>query len=159
MQRLILMRHGEAEAGSPTGGDFDRKLTVAGQRQSIATAQTLCDMGVSPDHALVSSAARTQATWARLQPLWPDATATVTKVLYLAEPDQIWETIKAEGADTLMVIGHNPGLQEVAVSLLQRCGGPDSGLRQVQSGLPTAAAVVFLFDASGEPHCDGVFFP
>jgi phosphohistidine phosphatase len=58
-----------------------------------------------------------------------------------------------------MVVGHNPGLQELAVRLLREGGAPPSLVAKAQHRFPTASAAVFLFDAEGRPSYDGLFFP
>ncbi|HEY9219454.1 MAG TPA: histidine phosphatase family protein, partial [Phenylobacterium sp.] len=54
MDRLILVRHGEAERQSASGEDFDRRLTAAGRRESLETGESLAGLGFTPDVALVS---------------------------------------------------------------------------------------------------------
>eukprot|EP01035_Chromulina_nebulosa_P004543 gene4543-6216_t len=61
MDRLILLRHGQADAGSETGDDFDRRLAPHGIVESRAMGLRLAEMGFVPDLALVSTAARARA--------------------------------------------------------------------------------------------------
>ena len=63
MQRLILMRHGDAERPHTGTADFDRALTPEGRSESRAVGRALAEAGYRPDLALVSSAARTLQTW------------------------------------------------------------------------------------------------
>ena len=86
MQRLILFRHGKAEAESDSGDDFDRRLAPAGVSASAVMGQRLAAMGLHPDVALVSASARTRGTWAALAEAFPDVTPTFDKDLYLADP-------------------------------------------------------------------------
>jgi phosphohistidine phosphatase len=58
-----------------------------------------------------------------------------------------------------MVVGHNPGLQELTIQLLIEGAAPSSLIARAQRNFPTAGAAVFLFDANGRPHFDGLFFP
>jgi phosphohistidine phosphatase len=65
--------------------------------------------------------------------------------LYLAEPEEIWAQVVAEHATpSLLVIGHNPGLHQLALWLASE-GGSDDALatRHLREGLPTSGAVVF----------------
>src|SRR4051812_36820858 len=64
MQRLILLRHGEAEAQSASGRDLDRALTAAGVAAVARTAKALAAAGAIPNIALISAAKRTRQTWA-----------------------------------------------------------------------------------------------
>jgi len=59
----------------------------------------------------------------------------------------------------VIVVGHNPGLQELAVRLLHEGHAPAGLIARAQRQFPTAAAAVFLFDANGRPAFDGLFYP
>jgi phosphohistidine phosphatase len=59
----------------------------------------------------------------------------------------------------VMMVGHNPGLQELTVRLLSEGSAPSSLIGRATRQFPTAAAAVFLFDANGRPAFDGLFFP
>ena len=161
MNRLILLRHGDADRDSATGGDFDRALSAGGLAEVSAMGLTLVAMGLVPDLALVSSAARTRQTWAELATVFPGTRVEFDNGLYLAEAESIAQILNGDpgDCDTLMVIGHNPGLQELALSLLLTANAPASAISRVQTGFPTAAAAVFLFDVEGRPTSDGLFYP
>jgi phosphohistidine phosphatase len=161
MDRLILMRHGKAEPESASGEDFDRRLAPRGQAESAEMAARLAEMGFLPDVALVSAAARTRETWAAAEPQFPKARARFEDDLYHADSAGVRHAALKAGAaaGTVMVVGHNPGLQELAVRLLTEGSAPPSLISRAARQFPTAAAVVFLFDANGRPHFDGLFFP
>lgn len=161
MDRLILFRHGKAEAESESGDDFDRRLAPRGERESAEMGARLADMGFQPDVVLLSPAARTRGTWAAACAAFPKAQAQVADHLYNADTGAIWQAIEAAGADcaTVMVVGHNPGLQELTISLLIQGSAPASLLAKAQRHFPPAAASVFLFDHNGRPHYDGLFLP
>jgi phosphohistidine phosphatase len=161
MDRLILLRHGDAERDSDTGDDFDRRLSDRGREESTRMGETLAELGLVPDLVLVSAAARTRGTWAALAEAFPQARVMFEDELYLAEPDRVRRAIDlaCDGCGTLMVIGHNPGLQELALGLLIEGAAQTSAIDRVSNGFPTAAAAVFLFDGHGLPTYDGVFFP
>ncbi len=161
MDRLILMRHGKAEPESASGEDFDRRLAPRGQAQSAEMAARLAEMGFSPDVVLVSPAARTRETWAAAEPQFPKARARFQDELYHADSAGVRHAAVKAGAAaaTVMVVGHNPGLQELAVRLLTEGSAPASLISRAARQFPTAAAAVFLFDDNGRPHFDGLFFP
>jgi phosphohistidine phosphatase len=161
MDRLILFRHGKAEAESPSGEDFDRRLAVRGVEESALMAAHLADLGFTPDLVLVSPAARTRETWAAAEPHFPQARAQFDRELYHADSGAIRHAAARAGATvrTVMVIGHNPGLQELAVRLLTEGHSPASLVSRATRQFPTAAAAVFLFDDEGRPAFDGLFFP
>jgi phosphohistidine phosphatase len=161
MERLILFRHGKAEPESESGEDFDRRLTPRGVRESAAMGETLADLGMNPDVVLASAAARTRDTWAAAAALFPKAQVRFEDDLYHADSGAV--RIVAEqagrGAGTVMVVGHNPGLQELTVRLLTEGAAPSSLIAKAQRQFPTAAAAVFLIDGNGRPAFDGLFFP
>ena len=160
MDRLILLRHGEAEAGSETGGDFGRRLTGRGREASAAVASALADVGLIPDLALVSAAVRTRETWAAMSGLLPGCEVRFEEGLYLAEAPEMQRLARsADAAGVVLLVGHNPGLQELAEALMVEASGPSDTLSRIRSGFPTSAAVAFTFDANGRPTFDGFFQP
>ena len=161
MDRLILLRHGDAERDSESGDDFDRRLSARGQTESARMGETLAELGLIPDLALVSAAARARETWAALAPSFPKARTQFEDSLYLAEAEVFRRAALLAGAEAgcVLVVGHNPGLQELAIRLLMEASAGGALISRVQSGFPTAAAAVFLIDSAGRPHYDGLFFP
>jgi phosphohistidine phosphatase len=161
MDRLILLRHGKAEADSISGDDFDRRLAPRGIRESAQMAAQLADMGFKPDLALVSPAARARGTWESAVDAFPGAETRFDDQLYHADSGTIRRVAEAggQGVGTVIVVGHNPGLQELTVHLLMEGSAPSSLIARAQRNFPTAAAAVFLFDGNGRPHFDGLFFP
>ena len=159
MQRLIIFRHGKAEAHSPSGEDIDRPLASRGVREAAETAGKLAGMGFSADLALVSAAERTRQTWAAAAPFFPGAYARFVDQLYFATPGHVRRIAEDLGsdADSVIVVGHNPGLHELTLSLLVKAdAGPDLILRARQR-FPTAAAAVFRLRP--DIACEGLFLP
>jgi phosphohistidine phosphatase len=161
MDRLILFRHGKAEPESASGDDFDRRLAPRGLRESAEMGGVLAHLGLTPDLVLVSPAARTRETWAAAEPCFPNARASFDEGLYHADSGAIRHAAEraGKGVATVMVVGHNPGLQELAVRLLQEGSAPASLVGRAMRQFPTAAAAVFLFDGAGRPAYDGLFYP
>jgi len=161
MDRLILLRHGKAESDSVSGDDFDRRLAPRGIKESTEMGAQLADMGFKPDVALVSPAARARGTWEAACGAFPGVETQFDDELYHAESGVIRRAAQAAGqaCATVMIVGHNPGLQELTIQLLMEGSSPSSLIARAQRNFPTAAAAVFLFDANGRPHFDGLFFP
>lgn len=158
MDRLILLRHGKAER-SAAGGDIARRLTDRGRRDAAIMAGVLKDAGLIPDLVLVSSAARTQDTWAAVRPNFPDAKVEHRRDLYLASELTLWSLAESLGetAHTVMIIGHNPGLQALTLGLLRQ-GGAGAAIRgRAEAKFATASASAFTFDAAGRAEYDGLF--
>ncbi|MFI4966422.1 MAG: SixA phosphatase family protein [Caulobacterales bacterium] len=161
MDRLILFRHGKAEPESASGDDFDRRLAPRGRRESAEMGAQLADLGFLPDLVLVSPAARTRETWTAVEAHFPKARAQFEEDLYHADSGAVRHAAMRAGAavGTVMVVGHNPGLQELAVRLLAEGSAPASLISRVTRQFPTGAAAVFLFDGAGRPAFDGLLFP
>jgi phosphohistidine phosphatase len=149
MRRLILLRHGKAESTAATGGDFERGLTERGRRDAALVGQALARGGCAPELVLVSTARRAMETWDAAQTAFPYARMAPARELYHASADAIAEAIDAAGqaVGVLMVIGHNPGLHELALTLMV---SPKSGIeRALADSFPTSAAAVFQLHSDG----------
>ncbi len=142
--KLILLRHAKAEPFESEQTDMDRRLEPAGRRRAWANAQALARLDVAPDIALVSPAARTVETWETVEPVLGGRMQTVP-ALYHASPAAIMAAV-AEAAKpeiSLMVVGHNPGLHDLALNLARAGDAPREVLTGLASGFPTASAAVF----------------
>jgi phosphohistidine phosphatase len=156
-RQLILLRH--AKSDWPDVPDRDRPLAKRGRRDAPRIGRWLHEHGYQPDVVVVSAATRTRQTWDLVAPelggspavhFEPRAyAASALTLLYLAQE------LPARYR-TALLIGHNPGLSELATSLAappesDRATAPtesdmatDNGPRPAVS-LPTAAVAVFEF--------------
>ena len=148
MQRLILFRHAKAERTSPTGEDFDRPLTTGGREEARLTGKALADFEYKPDLALVSAARRTIQTWEAAAVSFPQARVDIIRNLFNADADTLMQTAETNGerAETLMLVAHNPGVEELAT----RIGGG-------RYSFPTGAAAVFELVEPGQYKLLGMF--
>jgi phosphohistidine phosphatase len=149
MRRLILLRHAKTESHAPSGDDIDRRLDPRGLDDAAAIGRWMAEQHCRLGHVLVSTAARARQTWDIVEPLLGDAAGEVTLLpeLYLAEPTDILRAIReTSGVDArcLLVIGHNPGLHELAL-MLTGSGNADA-LRLLSGNLPTSGLIVIDFD-------------
>ena len=147
MRRLLLLRHAKAERLQSGGRDHDRVLTERGRADARKLGLYLARHAFAPDRAVVSSAARTRETWALLAAAFSKAPpVSFEERIYEATPQAILQVIKETGPETgtLLVIGHNPSLQELAVALARR--SPD--LARVEAKFPTGALVTLGFSVS-----------
>lgn len=155
MRRLLLFRHAKAERSEPGQEDRSRALEERGRRDAGRIGAYMATHSFIPDRVLVSPAKRTQETWKYLSAaLRPAPAAQTAEPLYDATPQAILALIKdtPASARTLMVVGHNPGLHEVALTLI---ASGDVELRErLHEKFPTAGLVIidFAFDAWNELH-------
>ena len=115
---LMLMRHAKSSWDVPEP-DIDRALNARGRRDAPAMARHLAGLGLAPARVLCSPARRTRETLALMAPLWPLPEPTFIDALYDAGHDDIAAVLDAEGADGTLLIGHNPGLHELALDLVR----------------------------------------
>ncbi len=159
MKQLIIMRHAKAEKDSPSGEDFDRRLTPVGRDEARKVAIMLRNYGIKPDFALVSASARTRGTFEQVTMVHGDVPALVSKDYYNAGAEALRQAIEAHEDDgaCILVIGHNPGIQVLVGNYLaEGAAGPDI-LARVGAGYATATATVFEVDAAGRPVYDGLY--
>lgn len=143
MLRLILLRHGKSSWDDARLDDFDRPLAPRGLRNVPEMGRRLARRGPAPDMILSSPAVRAVATArgvAREIGYREDGIREMPE-LYLASPDEILGVIRSvpAGIDSLVVVGHNPGLTELANRL------DDIRL----DNMPTTAMLCVEFDVAG----------
>ena len=159
MRQLLLLRHAKSSWDDPKLPDHARPLNGRGRQAASAMRQALRQLSLSPDVVLVSSARRTLQTLEALGP-W-DETPLIEPMdaLYLASAPELLAVLNgvAETARSVMLIGHNPGLHELAV-LLAGEQGMESGTkaaRQLAEGYPTGALAEFTVPGRWEQLCGG----
>jgi phosphohistidine phosphatase len=159
MRRLILFRHAKAEPRADGEQDFDRPLAPRGREDAALVGKALAAENLVPDCALISPARRTAETWICARDAFPRIRAELNRDFYDASVEEIRATIErvAERCDTLIVIGHNPGLHELAVELLIDGGASAAEIEKVAARFPTATAAVYRIDPVGRAALDGLF--
>ena len=120
MQRLILMRHAEAERAAGSGRDRDRVLSSRGRIDAAAMGRALAARGMRPDLAVVSPAARTLQTWDLLHDAFGDVQVRADEPLYNGGSDILRRFVEAaeDEAGCLMVVAHNPGVHLLAMEYM-----------------------------------------
>jgi phosphohistidine phosphatase len=145
MRSLILLRHAKTERVEPSGRDRDRKLTKRGRADAPAIGAYMVHHGLVPDLVLVSPATRVQETWALVVPAFAKAPRVVKdERIYNASAERLLGVIaEAQQAHSLLVVGHNPSLQDIAVQLIAT--GDVEARERVTEKLPTSGLVVIDF--------------
>jgi len=150
VRRLLLFRHAKAvQSGRSGSEDHLRGLIDRGRKDSATIGAYLATEGLVPGRALVSSAVRTQETWKfSAREFGVPVAADTEERLYDATPEAILDLVKETPANvqSLLVIAHNPGLQDLALMLL--ASGNVKARGQLEENLPTAGLVIvdFPFD-------------
>ncbi|WP_439472540.1 SixA phosphatase family protein [Brevundimonas sp.] len=161
MQRLILMRHAEAERASGSGRDRDRDLSARGKSDAALMGRALAARGVRPDLALVSPASRTRQTWDLVHDAMGDVEVREDEPLYNGSADTLRRAIEAveDEAGCLLVLAHNPGVHLLAVEYLIESAASPSVLDRMSGGFPPGSAALFTVDVAGRCTFEGYLQP
>jgi phosphohistidine phosphatase len=135
-----LLRHAKSSWDDPDLPDRLRPLAPRGVRAVGAVARHLRAIAVAPDLVLCSPARRAVQTWEGVAPGVPPGTAVETdEVIYHADADELLARLREvpSGIGSVLLVGHNPGLQELAIDLV---GSGDARLRErLLTKFPTGA--------------------
>ncbi|MEV3987645.1 histidine phosphatase family protein [Streptomyces sp. NPDC049837] len=144
LHRLVVLRH--AKSARPQGvDDHDRPLAERGLRDAPAAGEWLRDSGYAPDLVLCSTATRARHTWdlaaARLAARPP---VRHDRRLYGTHAADLLTVIRetADDVGTLLLVGHNPAVQELILLLAAEALG--DALDRVREKFPTAAIAVLV---------------
>jgi phosphohistidine phosphatase len=155
MRRLLIFRHAKAERAAPGESDLRRALNERGRKDAAKIGAYMAGHALVPDRVLISTAARSQETWKYAATAFQPAPGAMTvERLYDATLHTILAVVKGTPANihTLLVIGHNPGLHELAVMLI--ASGDVEARERLHEKLPTSglAIIDFAFDDWNKLH-------
>ena len=148
MHRLMLLRHAKSDWSRPGVADRNRPLNARGREAAPLMAAHICSHELVPERALVSTATRTRETWTLMTPFFPRKPETIFEPrLYETSPHTILAAIKETppAIKSLLVLGHNPGLQTLAMALIGAGGA--QAREDLAAKFPTAALAVIEFIA------------
>lgn len=152
MRRLLLLRHAKTESEAPSGRDQDRQLDERGRRDAADIGAWIGRHPPCPDIVLVSPAVRAQQTWnfasEALQDHAPQPRAETVAELYGADSAQLLQIIRMAAATDprqLLLVGHNPGMHELALALAGSDNADANARQALTDNLPTSGLVVFDF--------------
>jgi phosphohistidine phosphatase len=120
MKTLLLLRHAKSSWDDASLKDFDRPLNERGSRAAPLVGRFMREQGVAPDLVLCSPARRTRETVALVaQAAHWDAPVRFDERIYEASVERLVEVISQieEKANKALVIGHNPGMEELIFHL------------------------------------------
>jgi phosphohistidine phosphatase len=148
---LLLLRH--AKSDYPPGvADHDRPLAPRGIREAGLAGDWIRANAPSVDAVLCSTATRTRETLANTR---IDAPVEFSDRLYDASPGTVLGVINGVGAlfgdaDTLLVIGHEPTMSQLALGLADATSSNQSAAEQISTKYPTSAVAVLRTENSWE---------
>jgi phosphohistidine phosphatase len=145
MRQLLLLRHAKSSWDDPRLSDHARPLNARGRRAAGAMADAMRELGLAPDLVLVSSARRTLQTLEALAPLDGNPLVEPMDDLYLAPWQRLMEALHKvpETVRSALLIGHNPGLHDLALALIGPAGATAGAALRLAEGYPTGALAEF----------------
>ena len=148
MPSLIVMRHAKAVDRLEAEDDFERGLTERGRADAARAGEAIAAAGLQADYALVSPARRTRETYQVIAERIGAPKVTDPMALYHASTEMLERAVLTaleEGARTIMLVGHNPGVggftYALAAGALSTAGMPH--------GWPTSALAAFHIAGAG----------
>jgi phosphohistidine phosphatase len=145
-RQLLVLRHAKSSWDDPGLADFDRPLGPRGLKAAPLIGRELAKRGWLPDLALVSPALRTRETWRLVtQELPGPVPVELADTLYEASAAAIMARVRQAKAASLIVIGHNPGVQDFALRLAG-AGSDTTAFKVVKAKFPTAALARFTLE-------------
>lgn len=144
VSEFLLLRHAKAVPQEEGGPDRERALEQRGRRAAQAMARWISDHRVTPELVLCSPSLRTRQTLDIVAPAFPRPPQILLEEgLYLATSRQLLARLHElpEATGSVMLVGHNPGIQELAIALADVGSGPAAA--RLADGFPTGALAHF----------------
>lgn len=144
MKTLYLLRHAKSSWDDPGLKDEERPLNERGFRAATVMGLYFAQCGFRPDVILCSSARRALETLDQIRPRLAGKPAlTIDKAIYRADSKALLELVRSlpEETGSVLVVGHNPALEEFAVSLAG--GGAKDARERMEQKYPTCALAIF----------------
>jgi phosphohistidine phosphatase len=144
MKHLYLLRHAKSSWKNPGPADHDRPLAGRGRRAAKAVARHLREQGIEPELVLCSTARRARETLERIEPALGTGAVRVERELYGAGAGALLEQLRGvpDAVGSVLVIGHNPGLQRLALELAR----PAPAVEELEAKYPTAGLAALAFE-------------
>lgn len=148
--RIYLLRHARAAWPQAGSRDFDRALDDDGRDEADRIGLAMAINGYQPAKVLCSTARRCVETWTLVARHVPADDVTMTDGLYASDHHFYVEQLREQSAGSVLLIGHNPMMDDTALCLLSHSAGPD---QLPEYGFPTAGLAII--DLEGAPSGAG----
>jgi len=148
MSQLFLLRHAKADWAKPGMRDFERPLKKRGRRNAEAMGRAMRSAGYLPDRVICSGATRALQTWESVAKTLgaDDCEVEITGALYGCDAADYLQVINdTHGSNNLLLIGHNPMMEDVAFALAG--DGEEAALGKLERGFPTSGMAAIRFDS------------
>jgi phosphohistidine phosphatase len=148
MKTLTVLRHAKSSWDDAVARDFDRPLNTRGQRAAVTVGRHMRSEGLAFDHVVASPAVRIVETVEQVETGYGSALAPEwDRRIYLASASTLLDVVHElpAGANSALLIGHNPGLEDLVLMLVPDRVG-DLLRDSVEEKFPTAALAMITFD-------------
>ena len=147
LRHIVVIRHAKSSWDDPSIADHDRPLSKRGRNALSRLRDHIEGLELRPELVMCSSSLRTRETLARTR---IDAPVNYADRLYDATPGAVIEEINGVDptVETLLVIGHEPAMSQVALGLAAAEGGNPTAAESISTKFPTSAIAVLR---TGEP--------
>ncbi|GGS97675.1 SixA phosphatase family protein [Streptomyces chromofuscus] len=149
LRRMVVLRHAKS-ARPPDVADHERPLAPRGRRDASAAGRALAEADCLPDLALCSTAVRARHTWQLASAQWgTPPPVRHDPLLYAADVPDLLTVVHAVAPEirTLLLVGHNPGLEDLVLTLAG--DGVGDTLDRVRAKFPTSAIAVLAWHGGG----------
>jgi phosphohistidine phosphatase len=146
MKTLTLLRHAKSGWDDKVARDFDRPLNRRGRRAARAVGEEMRALNLAFDRVAASSAKRVVETLEEVEQAFGPLDPEYDENLYLPSTETLLELVRAtdDSIERLLLVGHNPGLENLALAL---SGGSDNALRgQIELKYPTGTLAEIALD-------------
>ncbi|MCK9537585.1 SixA phosphatase family protein [Dokdonella sp.] len=128
-RQIILVRHAHAESTQPGQNDAARGLSIGGEAEADAAGAWLREHGAAPARVLCSPAVRAQDTCERVLAVLGYSDARTDARIYEATPATLLRVLDEHAeADSILLVGHNPGLEHLLALLTEGHSGAGRGM-------------------------------
>jgi phosphohistidine phosphatase len=148
--RIYLLRHAKSSWDDPGLADHERPLAKRGRKATKLLREYIRDVAIRPDLILCSSAARATETLEGIRKgFGDDARVEIEPGLYGAGSAELRARLQAvpEDVGAVMLIGHNPAIEELAEELAREEGDVDARAR-MQAKYPTGGLATLSFSGA-----------
>lgn len=136
-RRLHLLRHAKSSWKDTTLADHDRPLAGRGRHAAAAMADHLAEHEIVPELVLCSTAVRARETYERIEAALGGAPVRFQRRIYAASAGELLALLRTVSGEvrSVLLIGHNPGLEDLALVLARPSAERDS----LEAKFPTGA--------------------
>lgn len=150
MKQIVLMRHAKSSWDDPSLEDIERPLNKRGRKAGKAMAEHIGKAGLAPTVVICSTSVRTRQTLEMLMPALREPQVYFDDRVYEATLQTLLARLKElpEDCASVLIVGHNPGLERLAHFLAGDQGEPKA-LARMTAKYPTGALAVLSTELAG----------